>query len=200
MREGPVRGRRAARHSRLLPLHALPEADWYRLIGPGASRRSFASNPRGRGARPRLPAPVRLREALLRSVRLEPLQPQSLRCVADERPPRRFRLRSGRETKLAPVRRLRSSVGADSGRRVASLRRGQAWSVCVRIDRDIARGHGAAMESNHPSVGLPRPAGFEDQTGHQTPAAPRSSVVRRARWLKGTTGAKSPVTLTPSGT
>lgn len=28
------------------------------------------------------------------------------------------------------------------------------------------------MESNHPSGGLPRPAGFEDRMGHQTPAAP----------------------------
>ncbi len=32
---------------------------------------------------------------------------------------------------------------------------------------------GAAKESNLPSVGLPRPAGFEDRMGHQTPAAPR---------------------------
>ncbi len=28
------------------------------------------------------------------------------------------------------------------------------------------------MESNHPSGGLLRPAGFEDRMGHQTPAAP----------------------------
>ena len=32
------------------------------------------------------------------------------------------------------------------------------------------------MESNHPSGGLPRPAGFEDRMGHQTPAAPRSML------------------------
>src|SRR3954464_576559 len=31
---------------------------------------------------------------------------------------------------------------------------------------------GAAKESNLPSGGLPRPAGFEDRMGHQTPAAP----------------------------
>jgi molybdopterin adenylyltransferase len=31
----------------------------------------------------------------------------------------------------------------------------------------------AAKESNLPSDGLHRPAGFEGQTGHQTPAAPR---------------------------
>src|SRR4051794_23596360 len=32
--------------------------------------------------------------------------------------------------------------------------------------------NGAAKESNLPSVGLPRPAGFEDRMGHQTRAAP----------------------------
>ena len=32
------------------------------------------------------------------------------------------------------------------------------------------------MESNHPGVGLPPPAGFEDRMGHQTPAAPALSV------------------------
>ena len=36
--------------------------------------------------------------------------------------------------------------------------------------------HGAAMESNHPSGGLLRPAGFEDRMGHQTPAAPPPSL------------------------
>ncbi len=35
------------------------------------------------------------------------------------------------------------------------------------------------MESNHPGVGLPPPAGFEDRMGHQTPAAPRASVTPR---------------------
>jgi molybdopterin adenylyltransferase len=34
-------------------------------------------------------------------------------------------------------------------------------------------GDEAAKESNLPSDGLHRPAGFEGQTGHQTPAAPR---------------------------
>jgi molybdopterin adenylyltransferase len=36
-------------------------------------------------------------------------------------------------------------------------------------------GDEAAKESNLPSDGLHRPAGFEGQTGHQTPAAPRKS-------------------------
>jgi hypothetical protein len=36
--------------------------------------------------------------------------------------------------------------------------------------------HGAAMESNHPSGGLLRPAGFEDRMGHQTPAAPKTML------------------------
>src|SRR5687768_12160365 len=43
------------------------------------------------------------------------------------------------------------------------------------------RRNGAAMESNHPGVGLPPPAGFEDRMGHQTPAAPRASVAPAPR-------------------
>ena len=42
----------------------------------------------------------------------------------------------------------------------------------VATSRGTVSLHGAAKESNLPSVGLPRPAGFEDQMGHQTPAAP----------------------------
>jgi hypothetical protein len=42
-------------------------------------------------------------------------------------------------------------------------RSGQEQSIC----RD-----GAAKESNLPSAGLRRPAGFEDRMGHQAPAAP----------------------------
>ncbi|MDX6643866.1 MAG: hypothetical protein QOD76_1828 [Solirubrobacteraceae bacterium] len=37
------------------------------------------------------------------------------------------------------------------------------------------------MESNHPSGGLPRPAGFEDRMGHQTPAAPGLMLRRCSR-------------------
>ena len=33
------------------------------------------------------------------------------------------------------------------------------------------------MESNHPAMGLPSPAGFEDRMGHQTPAAPFFSLL-----------------------
>src|SRR3954463_3408128 len=36
--------------------------------------------------------------------------------------------------------------------------------------------YGAAMESNHPTVGLPRPAGFEDRMGHRPRAAPRAHL------------------------
>ena len=57
-----------------------------------------------------------------------------------------------------------------------SRRRSQRNARDLRAARPRATGqyfrHGAAMESNHPSVGLPRPAGFEDRMGHQTPAAP----------------------------
>src|SRR4051812_1589097 len=35
---------------------------------------------------------------------------------------------------------------------------------------------GAAKESNLPTVGLQRPAGFEDRMGHQTPAAPQQNL------------------------
>jgi hypothetical protein len=34
------------------------------------------------------------------------------------------------------------------------------------------------MESNHPTGGLLRPAGFEDRMSHQTPAAPRAMLER----------------------
>jgi hypothetical protein len=35
------------------------------------------------------------------------------------------------------------------------------------------------MESNHPTGGLLRPAGFEDRMGHQTPAAPSETLRQR---------------------
>src|SRR3954454_14098949 len=43
--------------------------------------------------------------------------------------------------------------------------------------------HGAAMESNHPTGGLLRPAGFEDRMGHQTPAAPGPMLERQGTWV-----------------
>jgi hypothetical protein len=39
------------------------------------------------------------------------------------------------------------------------------------------------MESNHPTGGLLRPAGFEDRMGHQTPAAPGAMLERRKTWV-----------------
>src|SRR4051794_39615007 len=42
----------------------------------------------------------------------------------------------------------------------------------------------AAKESNLPSAGLRRPAGFEDRMGHQAPAAPRAKVATRAGDLR----------------
>ena len=46
--------------------------------------------------------------------------------------------------------------------------------------------YGAAKESNLPSGGLLRPAGFEDRMGHQTPAAPRAMLERQPTrvWLR----------------
>src|SRR4051812_37564167 len=76
----------------------------------------------------------------------------------------------------------RSSSGAATGNASAGTNQlatnGPRVSVSTRPGhrtktrtRDPA--HGAAKESNLPSVGLPRPAGFEDRMGHQTPAAPQ---------------------------
>src|SRR6059058_766460 len=44
-----------------------------------------------------------------------------------------------------------------------------AWIWRIRLDE-------AAKESNLPSGGLHRPAGFEGQMGHQTPAAPFAAL------------------------
>ena len=59
------------------------------------------------------------------------------------------------------------------------------------------------MESNHPGVGLPPPAGFEDRMGHQTPAAPRASVAVELRdpsnLLDLTFPFQAPVVLTMHG-
>jgi hypothetical protein len=55
--------------------------------------------------------------------------------------------------------------------------------------------HGAAMESNHPSVGLPRPAGFEDQHGlAYQPAEARAARGTHApyHWRPGVYGTSTP--------
>jgi hypothetical protein len=49
------------------------------------------------------------------------------------------------------------------------------------------------MESNHPTGGLLRPAGFEDRMGHQTPAAPPGTLSAR-----GQPAAAGVADLTPS--
>src|SRR6476620_8544167 len=56
--------------------------------------------------------------------------------------------------------------------RAASPRPAEGRVHDIRDLQPLPR-HGAAMESNHPTGGLLRPAGFEDRMGHQTPAAPR---------------------------
>jgi hypothetical protein len=43
-------------------------------------------------------------------------------------------------------------------------------------------GHGAAKESNLPSVGLPRPAGFEDQMGSDLLIHAQARAVARSRY------------------
>ena len=51
--------------------------------------------------------------------------------------------------------------------------------------------HEAAKESNLPSGGLHRPADFEGQMGHQTPAAPCRLPVWRKRFVEPFAGRPS---------
>ena len=44
------------------------------------------------------------------------------------------------------------------------------------------------MESNHPIVGLPRPAGFEDRIGHRPGAAPRANLAGGRSVVPGVDG------------
>lgn len=48
-------------------------------------------------------------------------------------------------------------------------------------------GYGATMESNHPAVGLPRPAGFEEE-GADTPSRLNKPELRRSRRRGNTFG------------
>jgi hypothetical protein len=73
-----------------------------------------------------------------------------------------------------------------------------APSVAPEVDRGMVLAHrrsqfryGAAKESNLPSGGLLRPAGFEDRMGHQAHATPSASLERQKRtsawpiWVRG---------------
>lgn len=52
--------------------------------------------------------------------------------------------------------------------------------VATAFSKLLISSYDAAKESNLPSGGLPRPAGFEDRMGHQAPAAPRG-ILRAVR-------------------
>ena len=85
--------------------------------------RTFRAD-RGRGRRSRLaPSRRRLREVLLRRVRLAPVQPQPRRPVADEHPHGGVRRGSRGAAELAQLRRLCGAVGADPRRRARALPR-----------------------------------------------------------------------------
>ena len=92
------------------------------------------------------------------------------------------------------VERARAELGLDSESDTAVVERAlDAYLMGRLLDVTQARAglseqeaerlayicsHGAAMESNHPTGGLLRPAGFEDRMGHQTPAAPDAMLDR----------------------
>ena len=49
---------------------------------------------------------------------------------------------------------------------------GTTLGTALRLTAFWFLAHGAAPESNRPSVGLPRRTGFEDRLGHRAHAAP----------------------------
>src|SRR5438093_7851638 len=93
VRRRALRGHRAARVRRLLPLHALPAADGNGGLGAGTHRARLAAHRRRRGARARLRAAGRVREALLLRLRLVALEPEPGGSRGDEHPPGRLRPR-----------------------------------------------------------------------------------------------------------
>ena len=76
LRRRPLRGDRAARLGRLLPLHAVPAADGNGRVAGRADRARLAARPLGRGAHPGLRAGRRLPEGLLLGLRLVALEPE----------------------------------------------------------------------------------------------------------------------------
>jgi hypothetical protein len=61
---------------------------------------------------------------------------------------------------------------ASNGRSASHIAGDRAVEVLDAEWRSQSAPDGAAKESNLPSVGLPRPAGFEGRMGHQALAAP----------------------------
>src|SRR5438876_4582945 len=121
VRWSALRGDGAARLRRLLPLHALPAAHRDRGCGLRPDRALLASRSLGRGASARVRARWRVREGLLLGLRLGDVGPLAGRSGCDRRADGCIRLGSGDQAGPPTVRRLRGSVGADSGRRPAAL-------------------------------------------------------------------------------
>ena len=118
----PLRADRATRLRKLLPLHALPEADGYRNVSAGAHRPRLDPRHR-RGTRPRLRAARRVSEGVLLRVRLRPLEHQPEHWPDRIHPHEPLRRRPRRPALVSPVHRLRCRVGIDPGRRPPALPR-----------------------------------------------------------------------------
>ena len=144
-----------------------------------------------RGFRPE----QRLREAVLRRLRVAALQPQPRRRPPDEHPARSLRRRPRRAPAVAPVRGVRRRLGADPRRRAAALRREQAGDFAGAPSRRCrpARSHARHRRANArlaASLPLWRPA--RRRAGH-----PRA---RSRRWpapVRGPDGRTRPGTPAP---
>ena len=85
LRRRALRDRRAARLGVVLPLHALPASNGNGGLRERAARARLVPDRGGRGARPRLGTGGRVREGVLRPLRLGPLQPRpGKRCSRRE--------------------------------------------------------------------------------------------------------------------
>ena len=147
---GSLRGERATGVGELLPLHALPAAEWDGSLGKRTPRAGILSSRLGRGAPARVEAGRRLGEVVLRRLRLSAFQPTSARSESDEHPPRRLRQRSGNQAERTLIRHLRRPMGGNPRRWPTSPSRERGcldlestpdltrltWRAAARVDPD----------------------------------------------------------------
>jgi hypothetical protein len=126
LRPRAVGAERPAQRRPLLPLQTLSAPHRRRGIAGGPGRSGLVPGDLRRGIDSRLVSPRRLREALLRRVRLGPVQPPPRRPRRADGQARQLRQRPGGPAKRPPVRRLRLHLGGDPRRRSAAVRRAGA--------------------------------------------------------------------------
>ncbi|CAA9523682.1 MAG: hypothetical protein AVDCRST_MAG79-356, partial [uncultured Thermoleophilia bacterium] len=121
-----LRDHGTAPRRRVLPLHALQAPHRDRRLGERSDRARVVPRRRGRRGDPPLGAAGRRREGVLRPLRVGALQPRAGRPAAHRRPPGGARPGSRRAADAPPVHGLRRVVGADPGRRPATVPGGPA--------------------------------------------------------------------------